>query len=472
MYLNLKKLKMLIVCISTSVFWGICFVGIFVKEYSVFTYIFIQQILAGFLLYKICYLMKKCNENKHMPVIMVSLLVACLYYLISSLKYLIVNVSPGLITDNKLRLLGSVIVFISIWIALIIASLKYKNNNYYKYQNYNIDIMDYSLSPFLIYGMNILYGMYIIWYHRTHLLTIYDGYRPEYTRTLGTVVFLLDGYLYFDIFVTCYYFDWKKKKTWIPLLLLLFFLFYDANESGSRGKLICRGIIILYLFLNLNKIKFKYVYKMILFFPTFFTLFSILVFQISGRVEYHTMDDISKSIVTSLAYRFDYSDLCMTIMKNTSYCHFDFSELKDAFYNVVPNYFIQHKKEVNPQSYWEILKASGLIAGYDYGESYFSMGATMFGIGGMLFVFPVLICLFDLTDKALTKKGMLGLIGKTMIGWFVFNGETVWHDFFVAIRNCILYLIIIFIIYKILFQLKIIELKRRRLDVDIDCTVF
>ena len=429
-----KKVIILGGCLFANYMYILFFQVFLSHDLSVLLYMLMQGAMSTHLLYKICYLIFQFEDTGRIPMVLISLLVTSLYFFMGSVKYAIPYIHREFISDNNLRLIGSFIVFISMEIAVLIVDNIYKKKSCMVWK---IRSMRFSFG--ILFTSSIVYFAYVVIEHILHPQITYAGYKAEYKSTAGTIQFLIDVLVYFLIFATCYFFEVEKKKTWIPSIIVILAMGYDAVMSGSRSKLLFKGVLFLYLFLYLGKIKVRTVYRLILIIPLLFIIFTVLVFNISGRMELGDYQDTNDMLIRQICRRFDYSDLPMSIMRNTSYFSIELGTVIDGIKNTIPNYFMNEQKVVDESGYYELLKRAKMRPGVDYGESLFSMGQNIGGIFGMLLFYPVVIWIYDLVDRRLTRKGDKGLIIKVMIGGiFVFAGETGWIGYMVQIRNSIL----------------------------------
>lgn len=380
--------KIFVLTIFSIFLYIFLFYNIFSFDVSTMPFSCIHGCMASFLVIKLFHVLNDRNKEfklSAIPIIMVSV-----YFMFSTIKYSIESVGINLVENNNWRLLGSFIVFVAELLAIYIwENISQKRAAIKIYKVY---------SGFITYLITIAFFVFQISTSVVNQRNIYSKNRI-YTTEIVIFSVIFDMITYFVLYVVVLYFDKRKIHRCLPLIFYLFGLFLSSTSSGSRSIFVFGVLGSLFCLLYLNKIKMKYLFIIIWIAPIAYSLYSILVFYISGR-------DTGQSLAYNIAYRFDLADFPITILKNTSFL--DFSRIKNEFLwgtkLIIPSFFMDKGKLFAVNEYKSTLGMAGLIQTYDYGDSYFSIGAITFGVFGMIFFFPFIIYLISKYEKQLEKK--------------------------------------------------------------------
>lgn len=365
-------------------------------------------------------------DEKDISVSFLLLYIIAIYYQLSTIKFFLID--GGYADFNRIleiRLMGELIVFTSIIIAIIfLPKLKY-SLNYKLNQNKN----DYAIGLTL----NLL-NLYVNYYYIKNIFisSYLTGIRSIDTES-QLIIFGLNIMHGISMFYSLK--AWNSKFiSKIPAALFLLTILYVSLMTGSRT--IFAKIMILYIFLLviLNKKNKNILLMIYTFSPLLVLVLSSVVFVISGR-------GFNTALFSDLAYRFNLSDLCITFLERGSWINFDFGIIFDGLKICIPSVFIDDKS-IN--AYSNFLIKIGMNPHIDYTDTIFSSSVMILGIFGALFC-TYMYCRFNLILQYLINKKDSKINILILIYYLIIciNIEIDFTFYFASLRNFfIIYLFI------------------------------
>lgn len=383
------------------------------------------------------------NQNRFSMASM-TLLVFVVYFHLSSIKYAVYQLYPNYISNLGLRLLGSVLVFITF---IISTSLWSKMNHRRLKANRILD--DYNGHPLMAWIVSIL----------CVIGQSYINSLPEIVLQRAIITQLKETIYCLGLAVSIINIrkiESHKKivldASYFPLMVIIMYSITEALYTGSRSALITPVTITLAGLLKLRKIQdITAVKRMVGIAPILILLYSMLIFSTSKRFE-NDRDNYVKNLV----YRFDLSDMAMTELLRTEFDDYSVDSIREAAELAVPSFLSRENKlaiKRNSQ-YKRILRMSNLYTEADYNDTLFSMGAEIGNIIGFILVPIVFVIYFELLDYwiASWKKADFAIIA--IVTYFC-GVENSWQKFFFTTRTYMIILICAYVFLKIYFQIRL-----------------
>lgn len=369
-----------------------------------------------------------------------TILVVCVYFFISSIKYSEGELAKDFLSDNNIRLFGSFIVFLSIRIAISVEdrlsrriSSKCYSLEWFKPGFYFI-VPFFVLFSFFEFNYNYEYYSYTV------------AYTPD---SLGQLLlFIYSSLLYFSIMVVAAGSE-KKPLRVIMVVIVMMIPCMRALQTGKRSALMLPILALGYAFILFNKVRIKTLARYISIVPFLFLLLTRVSFLISERVSSVTSEYIAKDI----AYRFDLSDFPMSVLSRTNGVFIRLGQLIDGIRVSVPHFLFGGKSDFNTSA-TEFYESIGLN-GSDYTDSFFSMGADAFGYFGFFLFFIVIIAAFVCIEVSFSKKRNYSIVYRFACFPLFTHVESSWIYFIPAVRNTILSLIVMYCVFCIIEKVRL-----------------
>ncbi len=414
----------------------IFFYSLFNISKETFEYSFYHSIMASIL---ITQLSRNLKKKKKISLGFLLLYVITMYFQFSTIKYCRVDVFYGFTKDNSIRMQGTIIVFLVMFFMNVFVSnsnstLK-KNNLHFKLQIRRKPTENQICMAYITSFVLIIYYFFV----RNYSNSIYTSltYKAESIYTTMFVNIIVCMGIYFAIII------WDAKNIFliVPLVMDFICFTYGSMKSGSRAAFFSYSLLIVFMLVDTKAIRVKYFAIVQIIAPWFMIVFTYFSFKISGRYTNDMLNVVAKNI----AYRFDLSDLAINLMNNTSWWRYDFEEIIAGFQNCIPSIISTRYKGFD--AYKNMLATAELIPTVDYSDTFFSMGASVGGVVGMLLIIPVLYILYEKIDICLMKKGKIGTYIKMLSVLCFVRIETEWITFICAIRTLLIEIIAILGIY-------------------------
>lgn len=413
------------------------FYSIFDINKDTFMYSIYHSIMSSIL---ITQLSRNIKKKEKLSLGYLLLYVIVMYFQFSTIKYSRVDTFYGFTRDNEIRIKGTWIVFLILFgINLVIALKKKTLRKNVICSNLKVPVSQLTNQIYISYIIS--FGLFMYYFFvRNYSNSIYTSlsYKTEniYMTILLNIISCLG--IYFATLV------WNIKNlfTVMPLMIDFICFAYGSMKSGSRATFFSYSLLILFMLVEVKAIKIKYFAIAQIIAPWFMVVFTYLSFRISGRYT----NDMLKVVAKNLAYRFDLSDLAINLMNNTSWLRYGFEEIIAGFQNCIPSIITTQYKGFG--AYKNMLATAKLIPEVDYSDTFFSMGASVGGIIGMLLIVPVLYFIYEKIDYYLDSKGKIGIFIKMLSILCLVRIETEWITFICAIRTLLIEIVVILCIYN------------------------
>lgn len=408
--------------------------------------LFESLVHVSFSSYAINYYFRKLscsiNENRFSMASM-TLMTFVVYFHLSSIKYAVYQLYPNYISDLNIRLLGSLLVFVT----FIISTFVWYYINQKRLQK-KILLLKYKKHPLLAWVISILCVIgqsYINTLPEVLLQKAIVTQAKEIIYCIGLVVSILNIKEQ----------DSHKKiilnRSYLPLMVIIIYFVIEALSTGSRGALITPVVIVLAGFLKLKKIHNISVVKRIVgISPILILLYSILIFGTSNRFE-NDMDNYVKNLV----YRFDLSDMAMTEALRTEPDDYSTKSISEAIELAIPSFLFHGDKSAIKRNnqYKKILKKSHLYTEADYNDTLFSMGTEIGNFIGFIIIPIVFIIYFELLDYWICGWKNTDYTIIAIVPYFC-GIENSWQKFFFDTRTYLIILICTYFFLRIYFMIK------------------
>ncbi|MGC9337943.1 MAG: hypothetical protein ACP5EQ_07630, partial [Candidatus Cloacimonadia bacterium] len=226
-----------------------------------------------------------------------------------------------------------------------------------------------------------------------------------------------------------------REKTLIAFLIVsvnVLVLLIHSVLVGSRGML----LIPLFIMFAIAALKQKEGWQRFLKFaslaPVAIVIISLAAFSFSGRT---TIE--KAAIMRQFAYRFDFSDFPMTILQKQGLFFFENSIISDAVVMSIPRVFAPNKIRIPLEGqYVQMASLINPAQPYkDYSDSYFSMGASAFGILGFVGLVPLATIFLNYIEKKMLVLWKIGAIFLLLSVKIFFWPEFNWISFFATLRT-------------------------------------
>lgn len=439
--------ELIVMIMMSNIMYIFMYYFIFSIKLDSIIYAIIHSILSVILSYFMYSEIQNSYIKNKFSATSITLIIANVYFMISSIKYTQESLYPGFISDNRIRLVGSVLVFFSILIA----------TSWWKRLNKKRKSIIYFNNQKLIINKNIVYlfiflylGFTILSYIKNPVSNYLTAYQSP---TSKEQFFSLINITLRNLLILSSVMIYEKKiiNKQIQLVIVMSVFLFNSMVTGSRSALISPLFLIVYIMIRENKIKFKTIIYALCFSPVGYIIFTTIIFITSGRIGTFR----NKGIAWDIAYRFDFSDFPMTILTRTKMIFIDLGQIMDGLSLSIPSIFWPNKlNSIGKNSQVELLVNSGLSPITDYTDSFFSMGAEFAGVLGLIFLFPILVYIFEKIDYRLSKKGNLGLVIIAIIFDLFTRIEIPWINFIPSLRDKILSIIIGLLLYKIFLRIR------------------
>lgn len=430
--------KLLFISSAVNILYVLFFYSFFERNFESLSYSFIHSILSAII---VSSLATNINKAKRVTLGYLLVYVVSVYFQLSIVKYTRTDTFPRFITDNRSRFYGTIIVFISLYICILIQKKQIKKNDLTGSRFQRILNKSYTYGGVTAWCLSIICLFYYTCiYNYSNSIYLNKDYNKESIAVtiVVNVIFVL------AIYFSSFYIDSKNIYTFIPLLLIICSLLFYTLKTGSRAVLIAKTLIALFILCSIHKFKIKKFFMCSILSPWLLLVMTYAAFKISGRYSF----DLKNVVARNIAYRFDLSDLAIMFLKSGQAFKADFSEIQAGILNCIPTILTTKYKGFS--AYKIVLDNAGLITDIDYSDSFFSMGASAFGIIGMLFFIPVLFILYERLDMYLEKYGRKGLYIKAICIGTLGRIETEWTSFIPELRNLIISVLISLVLFHFL----------------------
>ena len=406
------------------------FFEIFGVNRNTYIYSICHSIMASIL---ITQLKRNIKKGNNLSIGYLLLYVTTMYFQFSVIKYCRTDAFYGFSKDNGIRMKGTVIVFCVLFFTNLLMTFRPK-----KSVSLNIQVArskNYLLVSYLMSCILVLYYFIIRDYYNS--IYINANYKVESIYVTILINFITCLGIYFSTIT------WNVKNpiSLIPLIMDVVCFAYGSMKSGSRASFFSYALLVLYMLVQANAIHVKCFTMAQIIAPWFMMIFTYFSFRISGRYTNNMFNGVARN----LAYRFDLSDLAINIMNNTSWIRHDFEEIVAGVQNCIPSIISTKYKGFG--AYKNMLLDAFLLPGVDYSDTFFSMGASVGGIVGMVLIIPILYIIYEKIDYCLNNQGRVGTFVKMLSILCLVRIETEWISFICEIRNLLLEIIIVLIIY-------------------------
>lgn len=409
-----------------------------IVNYELFFCGFIHSIMSGFLI--ACFLNKviKLRKQQKYSIVLFFLFMHIIYFSASSLKYFDLQLLPMMIDDTQYRFFGDCIVFFAIYSSIIIWYFNVKRSKLSFYNTYNSDI-NINTTKILFILLFIVDIFLSISLYRS----LYDGFTLAILKNIITIVDCL-------LILTIVSFYNKKNGSVVGIILLLVFILIRGILYDSRTNMLAPIMMIISLFYINNKMNVKLIEILIKYGTIIILLFSLIYLSInrlsSGGLE---------RLKFLISYRFDLSDFATTICNNMG-INFDLASLTDAFILNIPTLIYNDKlNNISYDKYYNTMIGNyGLLPGLDYTDTYFSMGAMLFGWIGFIFILPLMTYIFVRLEIFLDSKKYFGFINRFFLIIILISIETEWVRFFSNLRNLAILAILAILLPSIMVKTK------------------
>ena len=251
-----------------------------------------------------------------------------------------------------------------------------------------------------------------------------------------------------------------KIKTLIPLMIITAVNLLLTMLTGKKNSIIVFALVIICGLLMTKKISFKMVVLAAFMCAPFLQILQITSEMLSGReffnrtymLQYH-------------AYRFDLSDLALTVSLNFGKIQNPLSIVKESLIYSIPSFLYQNKN-LELIEYKNSIEAVGLVRDFDFNDTFFSMGAQVGGFLGIFLVFTIITLLFEWISWCLLSIKKVGLVILITILPFVASCESDWSMFISQTRDLIVIIPIAFVVYSLVLQAKKKQIKLNDLIVE------
>lgn len=421
--------------ISLNIFFVLSFYALFKLDKSSQNYSLVHAIMSGVLILQLGNVLKK---SKKISLGFLLVYVLCMYFQFSMIKYCRVGVFYGFSKDNRIRFQGTIIVFVILFFVNKVQQFSSKGRDSAVNPEIEEKPAGYKLWVWIISSFLLVY--YFLIYDYTN--SIYDS--ANYHSQSKVVELMLSITIVVGIYLTVFYLDVHRPITYFPLFFDMISITYYAMRTGSRAQFFAYALLALYMLVENRILKYRWFTIAQLAAPWFMIVFTYISFWVSGRYS----SDFAKVTAMNIAYRFDLSDLAVNILNNTSWFRFDFSEILGGLQNCIPSFVTtRHKGFV---AYHNMLSEAHLIAAVDYSDTFFSMGASVGGVIGMILIVPILYIIYEIIDQRLSKQSNKGILIKMICILSLTRIETVWISFIPEMRNLIFTILIIAIAFKVI----------------------
>ena len=411
----------------------------------------LSSLVRSFVTVLVLYIIEKaCDDNIYTGGAF--LLYSCVIYnQISVIKYSVDSFYEGSIASISTRLFGSLFIDFVIIFTSIIFYVYHRHRVKISYSNMNLKRLNVSF--FVVYPMVFLYIILNVYYtHNTGNIL-----NTDVSRTFRTFTTLFTYLVYALIIVYIKKEEDKFKfSSFIPLILVLIVNFYLTMVTGKKNIFIVLGVVVICGLLITKKIKFKYV-KYIAFSSALLLQFvQISSEAFSSRTWYNT-----NYLLQYHAYRFDLSDLPMTIALRYNNIENPFSIITESFEYSIPSFLVPNKNlELN--QYVNSMESVGLNGDFDFNDTFFSMGAQVGGFIGIISIFIIIMLFFEWMSWGLLnfKNGLC--INVVLIPYFA-TSESDWSMFLYQTRDLIIFILFSYLLFYLILKQE--ELRSNQHDI-------
>jgi hypothetical protein len=364
------------------------------------------------------------------------------YFNLSCVKYAFSSLYPGFITDKDLRLFGSLIAFVCLYVSIYI--LKIFSSNKHKLSFSFDSLFDNDRLLILFYLLSIL-SLCIQIQSLLKAESIYIGTRDALSSLDLFVCTLRDSYFVF--FVTFGYF--LRNKKYVKIILLSYFLlsFLLTINLGARSIFFTNLLVFIAVLMMYSSEIYRRI-NLIIFIPLIALCYTFFVFYFSGRWSGVNISFFSREF----AYRFDLTDFAITLLDN-DFFNFNFNFINEAFFYALPSFLFNDKTYIVKFGAYSDALFYKNLAFTDYTDSLFSLGSNFIGFWGFVLIYPTItLFLLSLENKIrmINKVSFLSLLAFI---YFSVNIEKTWFSFFAGFRNSILSFMLLYFMWWIIFKL-------------------
>lgn len=372
------------------------------------------------------------------------LMAATLYNQNSVTKYAVQSLYDGAISSNFMRFCASQYVnFIIIAAALVWRKIHRINTAGLK--NNRFDFKAIAVPKWLVFS---IIAVYVI-------LQIVST-KVSFSRTMGTIVLAINCLTY-AVVVLYVQLDGREKlrqKSMMPIYLLAAVNLFITMKTGGKQIIVIYALVIGCGLVYLGKIEYKLLRIACALSPLLLEMITQLSELVSGRMRLYPGEIVLRYHV----FRYDLADLAFTISMKFGRITEPLMVLKEALLVAIPSVIIRNKPE-ELISYQQQFNQIGMDGMFDYNDTFFSMGAQLFGFIGMLLVFVGIVWFYEwLSVKIVNIKRIGPPMLLLLIRYFVFV-ESDWSMFVSNTRDIIVYLLLGWIIFRV--SVKIRERRKR-----------
>jgi len=218
--------------------------------------------------------------------------------------------------------------------------------------------------------------------------------------------------------------------------------------SGKKNLIVVFGITVVCGLLYTKKISFKFAKYVAYSSPLLLQIVQTFSEVISGRTFFNTLYKLMYH-----AFRFDLSDLAVTIAANFSKISKPWEVIVEAIEYSIPSIFNTNKAS-ELVAYKDQMAAVGLIRDYDFNDTFFSMGAQIAGFVGIIAVFLLIVLFFEWISAKIVRIRIIGPgIMLVLISYFA-SCESDWSMFFFQTRDMFIYIICSYFVLRIILKVR------------------
>lgn len=384
---------------------------------------------------------KSCNGNSYTGATFL-LYSTVIYNSISAIKYSVTSFYPGAIDNTLIRIIGSFYVDLII-IFGVLTFEKFHNTyiNKLSLQDTNIKLHVPVYTSFLLVVLYSCVNIYSV-------ITKGNVLVEEVSRTLATFVNLLTYLTYASAILSI-----KKTSTGkinylsaLPIIALIVVNLYFTMATGKKNLIMVVGLVIALGTLLNGLITFKSL-KYIAYCSPFFFQILQAVSELTSKRDFF---DTQYKLIYH-AFRFDLSDLAVTISLNYSKLSGTFDVFVEALNIIIPS-ILYPDKNTELIAYMNQMEEIGMIRDFDYNDTFFSMGAQIGGFVGMAVVFMAIIIFFEWISIKILNIKKIGLSIMIVLVSYFATCESDWSMFLSQTRDMILITFFAYWIFKVIIK--------------------
>lgn len=366
--------------------------------------------------------------------------ISVLYNHNSLTKYVVDSLFDGYISSLYLRLLGSILVDLIIFSAIMLLNRRYsKLQNSYKYEASFINIQ----LPFIL----ILIFIVMIADYSVLQMPIKNRLLDTGDRLLRCIACSL---------VVVYAKNNERSgfiKKYFPIIALTIWYVFLTSITGSKSLIVLYAFVIAIALYYLDMVGLKTLTLGFAMSPFVIRGISSISELISGRMNVFS----SEWVLRYHSFRYDLSDLAVTILGEPSSLKYSMDIVTDAIKFAMPSSLVNLDKDslLNGGAYRSQMQLIGLQPYDDWGfpedfnDTLFSVGAQIGGLVGMVLFFIFVVLVFDSFSSYIKKKKLGYEIIIAMIG-MVALVECDMFSFVNNIRDLIIVYMVVSVFYFVM----------------------